>query len=384
MENLQQRMESLVLLRKELHQHPEVSGKELETAKRIVAFLQKHAPDEIITEIGGAGIAAIYKAKQAGKTVLFRCELDALPIEEINTFEHRSITNGVSHKCGHDGHMAILCGLATELSQNRPETGKVILLFQPAEEDGSGAQKVFSDPKFALMQPDYVFALHNLPGFAKNQIVVKNDTFSCAVNSIIIKLNGVTAHAGEPEKGINPALAIAAIINQFSAIIQPDISKEDYCLVTPIYTEMGKKAYGVSAGAGEVHFTVRSDSNSQMKKVETTLEKLAQSIAKEHQLECNIAWTEGFQANENDKEAADQIRNAAKTNNFKLLEKETPFTWGEDFGLFTQQYPGAMFGLGSGINTPALHNPDYDFPDEIISTGISVFHQISKQITNAY
>jgi amidohydrolase len=384
MENLNQRMEALILLRKELHKNPEVSGKEWETSKRIITFLEKQAPDEIITEIGGAGIIAIYKGKKTGKTVLFRCELDALPIEEINTFEHRSLTNGVSHKCGHDGHMAILCGLATELYQHRPETGTVILLFQPAEEDGSGAQKVFYDPKFALLQPDYVFALHNLPGFPKNQIVVKNDTFTCAVNSMIIKLNGVTAHAGEPEKGINPALAIASIINQFDTIIQSDISKEDYCLITPIYTEMGKIAYGVSAGAGEVHFTVRSDSNLQMKIVENKLEKLAESIAKEHKLKYNISWTEGFQANENNKEAADHIRNAAKINNFQLLEKETPFTFGEDFGLFTQQYPGAMFGLGSGLNTPALHNPDYDFPDDIITTGISVFYQISKQITNAH
>ncbi|UQD56729.1 amidohydrolase [Flavobacterium sp. K5-23] len=384
MENLNQRIAALTLLRKELHQHPEVSGVEFETAKRITSFLENFPPDELITNIGTTGVVAIYKGNKTGKTVLFRCELDALPIEEINTFEHRSLTNGVSHKCGHDGHMAILCGLATELHHNKPETGSVILLFQPAEEDGSGAQKIYSDPKFATLKPDFVFALHNLPGFPKNQIVVKNDTFTCAVNSVIIKLNGVTAHAGEPEKGINPALAIASIITQFNKIIQADISKEDYCLVTPIYTEMGKKAYGVSAGAGEVHFTVRSDSNLQMKKVEITLEKLAQSIAKEHQLECNISWTQGFQANENNKQAADHIRNAAKINNFELLEKETPFTWGEDFGLFTQQYPGAMFGLGSGINTPALHNPDYDFPDEIIKTGVSIFYQISKQITNAH
>jgi amidohydrolase len=384
MENLHQRTEDLILLRKELHKNPEVSGKELETAKRIVAFLENQDPDEIITEIGGSGIVAIYKAKEAGKTVLFRCELDALPIEEINIFEHRSLINGVSHKCGHDGHMAILCGLASELSKSRPETGTIILLFQPAEEDGSGAQKVFSNSKFSLLKPDYVFALHNLPGFPKNQIVVKNETFTCAVNSIIIKLNGVTAHAGEPEKGINPALAIASIINQFDTIIQPDILKDEYCLITPIYSEMGKKAYGVSAGSGEVHFTVRSNSSLQMKKVESNLEKLAKSIAKAHQLECNITWTESFQANENNIEAVDHIRNAAKTNDFEILEKETPFTWGEDFGLFTQQYPGAMFGLGSGINTPALHNPDYDFPDDIISAGVSVFHEISKQITNAH
>lgn len=375
---------ALILLRKELHQHPEVSGEEIQTAKRVLSFLENYPPDEVITEIGKTGVAAIYKGKKTGKTILFRCELDALPIEEINIFEHRSLSKGVSHKCGHDGHIAILCGLAIELHQKRPVSGNVILLFQPAEEDGTGAQKVFLDPKFAVLQPDYVFSLHNLPGYEMHQIVVKNNTFTCAVNSIIIKLKGKTSHAGEPEKGINPALAIATIITEFNAIIQADIAKENFCLITPIYTKMGKKAYGVSAGAGEVHFTVRSDSNSQMRKIEGTLENVAQAIANKYNLSCKIKWTQGFQANENNKMAVDAIKKAAKINNFALLEKDKPFTWGEDFGLFTQQYPGAMFGLGSGINTPALHNPDYDFPDEIIATGVAIFYQISKEITNAY
>jgi amidohydrolase len=383
MEKFNQRNETLLLLRKELHQNPELSGKEFETAKRITAFLEKYAPDEIITKVGTTGIIAIYNGIKPGKTVLFRSELDALPIEEINTFEHRSLINCVSHKCGHDGHTTILCGFAMELYKNRPKTGRVILLFQPAEEEGKGAKKVFSDSKFAALKPDYVFALHNLPGFSKHQIVVKNGTFTCAVNSIIIQLKGKTAHAGEPEKGINPALAIAAITNQFNTAIQADISKENYCLITPIYIKMGKKAYGVSAGAGEIHFTVRSNSNSQMKLIKNTLENQAQAVANEHQLEYNITWTQSFEANENDATAVNHIRKAAKINNFELFEKEYPFSWGEDFGLFTQQYSGAMFGLGSGKNTAALHNPDYDFPDDIIDTGVSIFYQISKQITDA-
>ncbi|RTY81615.1 amidohydrolase [Flavobacterium sp. ZB4P23] len=384
MENSNPSIETLVRLRKELHKHPEVSGKENQTAKRVLSFLENYPPDELITGVGTTGVVAIYKGKKNGKTVLFRCELDALPIEETNRFEHRSLIDGVSHKCGHDGHMAILCGLAAELHQNKPDSGTVILLFQPAEEDGSGAQKVFSDTKFTLIQPDYVFALHNLPGFPMHQIVVKNETFTCAVNSIIIKLKGKTAHAGEPERGINPTLAIAAIINQFNATIQTDITKENYCQITPIYTKIGKKAYGVAAGAGEIHFTVRSDSNLQMRKIEIALENAAQSIAKEYQLKCKTQWTQSFQANENDKTAVAFIKKAAEINGFELFEKEKPFTWGEDFGLFTQHYPGAMFGLGAGVNTAALHNPDYDFPDEIIATGVAVFHHISKQITNAH
>ena len=200
MENQNLPIASLISLRKTLHKYPEVSLDEKETAKRIISFLENYPPDEIKTEVGETGILAIYKGAKPGKTVLFRCELDALPIEEINTFEHKSTIEGVSHKCGHDGHMAILCGLATQLHLQRPETGNVVLLFQPAEEDGRGAVRVYADPKFKSLKPDFVFALHTLPRYNQNQIVVKNNTFTCAVNSIIIKLKGRTSHAGEPEK----------------------------------------------------------------------------------------------------------------------------------------------------------------------------------------
>ena len=384
MENQNLPIASLISLRKTLHKYPEVSLDEKETAKRIVSFLENYPPDEIRTEVGETGILAIYKGQKLGKTVLFRCELDALPIEEINTFEHKSTIEGVSHKCGHDGHMAILCGLATQLHHQRPETGNVVLLFQPAEEDGRGAVRVYADPKFKSLKLDFVFALHNLPRYNQNQIVVKNNTFTCAVNSIIIKLKGRTSHAGEPEKGINPALALAEITHEFQQHIQADITKDNFCLISSIYIKMGKKAYGISAGAGETHFTVRTDKNEQMKKIEAALEDTARKIAKKHQLDCTIKWKQNFHANENNTEAVDYVRKAAASNNFDLLEKESPFTWGEDFGIFTQEYAGAMFGLGAGTDTPALHNPDYDFPDAIIPTGVAIFHQIAKQITDAH
>lgn len=383
MDQLNKDNKELELLRKKLHKNPEVSGKETQTAKMIVTFLEKYAPDEIITTIGGTGIIAIYEGKKSGKTVLFRCELDALPIEESNTFEYKSINKAVSHKCGHDGHMAILCGLAKELSKNRPTSGKVILLFQPAEEDGSGALKVFTDPKFSF-KPDYAFALHNLPGFPLNQIVVKTDTFTCAVNSMIIKLKGKTAHAGEPENGINPALAIAEITTQFNTEIQAKIDQEKFCLITPIYSKMGKKAYGVSAGKGEIHFTVRSNSNLHMQQLEKALESIVAKIAMKYQLKYKVSWTQSFQANENDASAVNYIKKAAKTVGLETIERSVPFSWGEDFGLFTQQFPGAMFGLGAGISSPALHNPDYDFPDEITASGVAVFYQISKEILHAH
>ncbi len=376
-------METLIQFRKELHRYPEISGKETQTAQRILDFLSEYKPDEVITHLGGEGILAVYQGKTKGKTVLFRCELDALPITEINTFEHQSIYSGVSHKCGHDGHMAILCGLARELTLQPLEKGTVLLLFQPSEEEGNGAKSVLEDPKFKNIQPDFAFALHNLPGYPKHQIVVKEGTFTCAVHSMIIQLNGKTAHAGEPEKGINPALAIAQIINRFNAKINTDVCSNAYCLITPIHITMGKKAYGVSAGYGEVHFTVRSNSNLNMKKIAEDLEDETHAIATSFGLKSQIHWTQSFQANENDSKAVQYIKNAATTLGNNLIEKEVPFTFGEDFGWFTQKFKGAMLGLGAGEATPALHNPDYDFPDDIIPTGIQLFYQIAKEVLDA-
>jgi amidohydrolase len=376
-------LEELIQLRQELHKYPEVSGNEKETAKRVLDFLLKCKPNEVITNLGGNGILAIYKGNETGKSVLFRCELDALPIQEINTFKYKSSIDGVSHKCGHDGHMAISCGLAKMLHENPLEKGTVMLLFQPAEEDGSGAKAVMADSKFKNIKPDFAFALHNLPGFPLHQIIVKENAFTCAVNSIIIQLEGKTSHAGEPENGINPALAIAEIIQVFNSKIQAVLSAENYCLITPIHINMGEKAYGISAGYGEVHFTVRSDSNAFMQKTENDLENIVSKIAEKYNLKVNMQWTEKFQANENNKEAVNFIRKLAAKLELSVLEKELPFTFGEDFGLITQHFKGAMFGLGSGESTPSLHNPDYDFPDEIMQTGVSLFYQITKEILDA-
>ena len=376
-------LQKLVQLRHSLHQNPELSGLEFKTAQRIITFLKDFKPSEIIHPVGQTGIIAVFKGKNEGPKTLIRCELDALPIQEINSFTHKSTIDGVSHKCGHDGHMAILCGVASLLSEANNFNGTVYLLFQPAEEDGEGAKKIINDSLFQNIKPDFVFALHNLPGYPLGQIVLKNGTFSCAVNSMLISLSGKTSHAAEPENGINPAMAISEIITQFNEKIQPDISKNTFCLITPIFINLGKKAYGVSAGFGEIHFTIRSNSNKNMDKIETELMTLANEIAQKHQLIPEISWTQQFRANENNPEAVSIIKKAAESNGFDLFEKETPFSWGEDFGLFTEHFPGAMFGLGAGEKVPSLHNPDYDFPDELIPVGAKMFYEIIKEIHDA-
>lgn len=375
-------MNDIITLRKHLHQNPELSGFEFETSKTIAAFLKQYAPDELLENIGdGTGIIAIFNPEQKVKqTIMFRCELDALPIQEINDFEHRSVTDEVSHKCGHDGHMAIMVAFAKKLSEQKMQNTKVLLLFQPAEENGEGAVAIYNDPRFKGLNPDQVFALHNLPGYDHHDIVVKNNIFTCAVNSIIIKLNGKTSHAAEPQNGINPALAIAQIIIEYDEKNQPDPKAEKFTVLTPIFIEMGTKDHGISAGFGEVHYTFRRAANKEMKELEIELEKIAHATAEKFNLKPQISWTQKFSANENDPIVVDIVRNAAKISNLNLVERETPFEFGEDFGIFTEHFKGAMFGLGSGKSTPSLHNPDYDWPDEITETGAEMFYKISQLI----
>ena len=183
-------MDHLVKLRHQLHQYPELSHHEINTAAIIEGFLAPLVPDQLIRDLGGHGIAAVFTGKQPGKTVLLRCDMDALPIQETNEFIYRSKIENVSHKCGHDGHMVIMMGLAELLSRADIPSGRVVLLFQPAEERGEGAMKVLQDSKFKALQPDRVFALHNLPGFPRGSVVIREGCFASASRGMAVELHG--------------------------------------------------------------------------------------------------------------------------------------------------------------------------------------------------
>ena len=372
--------QDLISFRKELHAHPELSGAERATAQRIIQKLRTFQPTQIIENLGGHGVAAIYDSDVSGKIVLFRADTDALPIQEVNDFAHKSIYDGVSHKCGHDGHITILMGVAKRLHEQPLSSGKVILLFQPAEEIGMGAKAVLADEKFATLQPDYAIALHNVPGFPKGQIVCREGTFNPAVISLIIKLQGKKAHAAEQENGINPAIAIASLIHEIHQLQEYDLANPDYLKFTTIYTRIGAKDYGISAGDGELHYTLRTLTKEKLEAAKQKVIQLITTICEREQLTFELDWLYYFAATTNDTAIVDCIKKVAKQQQFSYLDKAFPFQWGEDFGLFTESIPGAMFGLGAGEDTPALHHVDYDFPDDIIPYGVDMFYGIAREI----
>ena len=367
-------------IRRELHQHPELSGHEARTARFAEDKLQAFNPTKIIRHVGGHGLLVEYFFSEDGPTVLFRADIDAVAVQEPDEIPHHSQTPGVAHKCGHDGHTTILLRFARMLSEHPLTKGRILLLFQPAEENGSGSKAVLDTKVLDYYQIDKTFALHNIPGYPLHAVLCKEGSFTCAVVSVSITLTGKTSHAAEPQKGISPIPAMLTIVDELSRWNNTDMQSDDYFLSTIVEIHVGEEAYGVSAGNGVIRATLRAKTD---KLLHQHAEQLKNLVATECErtpgLQHEMEWLEPFSANENDPQSVSLVKSAAIRNNLPYLELQTPFSWGEDFGLFTQQYKGAMFGLGSGENCAPPHSPQYDFPDAVIETGATLFYTIAEE-----
>ena len=366
-------------IRRELHQHPELSGHEARTARFVEDKLQAFHPTKVIRHVGGHGLLVEYFFSEDGPTVLFRADMDAVAVQEPDDIPHHSQTPGVAHKCGHDGHTTILLRFARMLSERPLPKGRVLLLFQPAEENGSGSKAVLDTKVLDYYKIDKAFALHNIPGYPASAVLCKEDSITCAVVSVSITLTGKTSHAAEPQKGISPIPATLNIVDELLRWNNTDIQSDDYFLSTIVEIHVGEEAYGVSAGNSVIRATLRAKTDKLLHQHAQQLKELVATECKRTpDLQHEMEWLEPFSANENDPQSVGMIKNAALRNNLPYIELQTPFSWGEDFGLFTQQYKGAIFGLGSGENCAPLHSPQYDFPDEVIETGATLFYTIAE------
>ncbi|TKT75392.1 amidohydrolase [Aquamicrobium sp. LC103] len=370
----------LVAWRRKLHENPEISGEESETAREVRSFLAASGPDRVISNLGGHGVAVVYEGSEPGPTVLFRAELDALPIEELGDVPHRSRVTGKGHLCGHDGHTAILAAVGRQLGRERPRRGRVALMFQPAEETGAGAAAVIADPKFAEVAPDYAFSLHNLPGLPLGHVGVKTGVVNCASRGMLIVLDGKTAHASMPETGISPMQAVSRLMPELTALGGGDISSEDFALVTVTHAAMGAPAFGIAPGRAEIWATLRTLVDRRMEKLCERAESLVREAAERDGLVCGISYHDIFRHCENDAEAVRHLRAALDAESIPHDEAGLPMRASEDFGRFGDGARSAMLFLGSGVDHPALHNPDYDFPDDLITVGARIFMRTARNL----
>lgn len=367
--------------RRDLHRQPELSGSEVETAAKVQAWLIALSPDQVITGLGGHGVAAVFQGDAPGPTILLRCELDGLPIQELSDAPHRSQINGRGHLCGHDGHMAILAGVASEMARQRPARGRVVLLFQPAEETGAGAAAVIADPRFAAIAPDFAFALHNFPGLALGQARIAAGAMNCASRGMRLRLTGRTAHASMPETGISPAPALAHLIPALTDLSRPqDIAAPDFRLVTITHLSLGEPTFGIAPGEAQLWATLRSRDDEGIQALVSQAETLAQTHAQAKGLGADIAYDDIFLACQNDSQATALIRAALDAESIPHDAADLPMRASEDFGRFGATAQSAMFLLGAGEDRPSLHNPDYDFPDALIPTGMRIFTRLVRQM----
>ena len=293
-------IDSLIALRRDLHQNAELSGKEVNTSKIILDFIQACAPHKIISPIGGHGLVCIFKAGSAGPTLVFRAEMDALPIQEKNAHPYKSSSSDVSHMCGHDGHMAILAGLDGLLHKNPLKRGKVILLFQPAEETGQGAPAIVNEPEFSSLKPDYAFALHNMPGKPKGVVYLRSGIFNCASSGLIVRLKGRSSHASRPEEGRDPTLPMCEIIRELSRLPSKPEFKDIISMATVVFARLGETSFGTAPGEAEIRVTLRCEDDQILELLERGAKQLVDRCARNGGLQYNLKWHDKFTASVND------------------------------------------------------------------------------------
>ncbi len=350
-----------VFLRKQLHQIPEFSGEEICTKKKLIDFLKSNTTMEVVD--CGKWFYAVHKEKDAKENLAFRADFDAVASK-----------NGTAeHLCGHDGHSAILCGLALEL-ENMICKKNIFLIFQYGEETGEGGRECAKLLKQEKIEK--IYGLHNIPGYPAGTVLLKQGTFACASMGMTISFQGAPTHAAYPEEGKNPAYAVADII---MAAEKYQKRNDPIVLCTVIGTQIGEKAFGVAASHGEVWLTIRAEREKDIQRLKCFLEKRAADNSQKYQLTYQIKYTDIFPETINDQQVLDTVEKHCKDNQWETVKVQMPFRWSEDFGWYQKETKGVFLGLGSGQNHPQLHTADYEFPDEIIRQGVLLWKALALE-----
>lgn len=365
-------LDLIIALRKELHNCPEISGQEVQTKAMLKTFLQKHTTLEM--HDCGDGFYVAYRAHGAdleGATpkgvikksvipgIAFRADYDALLMPD----------GSAAHLCGHDGHAAALCGIALALEEMALKGQKldrdVYLLFQPAEETGTGAEGCTE--LFAKENVSEIYGAHNLPGFAFGKVLTRPGTFACASRGVTLEFQGKPTHAAYPENGISPAYAMGELLSKL-----PDVSEAEHfggmTLCTVIGMNMGKKAFGAAAAGAEVWLTLRAEHDVDLEKLYNDILQLSKRLAKENQLAFSYEVQDVFPATKNHPECSQKVIANCKG---ELLE--VPMRWSEDFGHYLKVCKGAFLGIGAGEDYSPLHTEHYEYPDALLEPTINAF-----------
>lgn len=357
-------------LRHEIHAHPDLSNREGDTIRRIRAFLETHTHLELHDE--GSWFYAVYRSGSRRPGVAFRCELDALPIEDRIQQPYRSTKPGVGHKCGHDGHCATMAAFALDLEAHGAPVD-AYLLFQHAEEVGDGGLAcvplVEENPVAAI------YAYHNRPGLETGTVQLMDGTVYCGSKGLTLQFEGVPSHASMPELGKNPAFAISELVGQIPGLTDPG-AYQGLVLCTVIQLDVGEPAFGTQASRGVLRLTIRGEIQAEQDALQQKLESLAGALAERDGLTLTCSECDVFPATVNDPGCTDRVRAVCRAQGVPYLEIPKPYRASDDYGHLTSRVPGTIFEIGGGVSCPEIHTEGFDFPDEILPEAVALFRAL--------
>ena len=360
--------------RHHIHQYPELSTKEFKTAEFVANKLEEFGL-EVHRNIGGTGVVGILKNGTSERSIGLRADIDALQIHEQNSFSHVSKNDGVMHACGHDGHTAMLLGAAHILAENKSFDGTIYFIFQPDEERGTGAKAMIADGLFTRWHMDAVYGMHNIPGVAKGKFVTRPDALMASESSFKIVIKATGGHAALPHMGTDPIVVGAQVVTALQTIVSRNLSAIDETAVISVTNFETNGTVNVIPSIVTITGDTRSFTDSTLNKIEKAIERVVAGQCISAGVDYDYEFNNSYLSTINTpKETVHAVEAAAKVVGAENVNGSCErYTISEDFSFMLREVDGCYILIGNGegeCGGTALHNPLYDFNDDILSIGI--------------
>lgn len=377
----------LAELRHDIHKCPELMYEEVETSKRIQSELKEIGVQFVAGLAKGTGVLGFLPATQpGGKTVALRADMDALPIHEETNLPYASQTPGKMHACGHDGHTAILVGVARALVREEDRPNNVLFVFQPAEEGGAGGKAMCEDGvldgRILGNKADMIYGLHGWPEEAQGEIFWKVGPMMAATNQFTIYIRGTGGHAAAPHTTIDPVVAAAQMVTSLQSIASRNVDPLD-SIVVSVTSIHGGTAFNVIPEEVELKGTMRTLLAETRVFGKERIYAIADGIAAAMGCTAEIVWTEGYPVTANEQGATENVKRVASgvIGNDRVKELAAPVMGGEDFSFYGEHVPAAFYFMGlrkPGVTeAPSVHTPRFDFNDAVIPDCVEVMCRLA-------
>lgn len=371
----------LSAIRHDLHRHPELAFEETRTSELVARELSRLGY-QVTRNLAGTGVIGTLQHGQGHKSIGLRADMDALPIVETTGLAYQSQTPGKMHACGHDGHTTVLLGAARYLAETRNFDGTVHLIFQPAEENIGGAQRMIDEGLFKRFPCDAVFAFHNMPGLPTGQFAVRPGTIMAAVDMARAVISGPGGHGAIPHETVDPVVAGAAVVTALQTIVSRNVDPVEAAVVTVGAFNAGI-ACNIIPESATLEISVRSCSEAVRRQLADRVPAIIKGIAAAHGCTASVDYEFGYPATVNTPEETTFARSVAAElqGDHPVIDMRAPKMISDDFSYMLEAVPGCYFMLGNGneAHRKTLHSPDYDFNDELLVLGAAMWGRMVER-----